>query len=148
MTNKTITIPVYEDEIRHYCQQVIEVVNPDCIILHGSVARGMYDAHSDIDLVVIGGRLPDNFLERLRILSHLQDGRVPIQAVAYTLDGWKTMMLNFHLTVLEALHWGIPLHGEALFTRWQARLERAKAVGLARGRTSWRIPPELVGIGI
>lgn len=58
------------------------------------------------------------------------------------------MMHNFHLTTLEALHWGIPLHGEELFTKWQTRLEQAKAAGLARGRTSWHIPPELVGIGI
>jgi hypothetical protein len=81
-------------------------------------------------------RLPDNFLKRLRLLNHLKDGRTPIQAIACTLDEWKTMMLKFHLTVLEALHWGIPLHGEELFIKWQTRLERAKAVGLARGRTS------------
>jgi len=148
MTTLTTTIAVYEAEIQEFCQRVVENVQPDCIILHGSVARGTYTARSDVDLVVIGGRLPENFLDRLSTLARLHDGSTPIEVIGYTLAEWQRMMRNFHLTVLEALHWGIPLYGEELFRQWQIRLERAKAVGLTRGRTSWRIPPELVGIGI
>jgi predicted nucleotidyltransferase len=148
MTSSTMAIAVYEAEIQEFCQRVIENVQPDCIILHGSVARGTYTARSDVDLIVIGGRLSENFLDRLSTLSRLHDGHAPIEVIGYTLAEWQSMMRNFHLTVLEALHWGIPLYGEELFRQWQTRFEAAKAAGLQRERSSWYVPPKLREIGI
>lgn len=50
------------------------------------------------------------------------------------------MMEDFHLTTLESLNWGIPLHGKKLFKKWQARLEEWKGKGLRRNAFSWVLP--------
>ncbi|MFQ5813618.1 MAG: nucleotidyltransferase domain-containing protein [Anaerolineae bacterium] len=141
--NQEIKLPVYQSEIEQFCRLVEAIFQPDCIILHGSVTRDTYTQSSDIDIVVIGGRLPDNFLERIYELNCLRDGTAPIEVVGYTLSEWEQMLERLHLTVLEALHWGIPLHGQALFKTWKTRLEEWKSIGLRRKTTSWSIPPAL-----
>ncbi|RIK39330.1 MAG: hypothetical protein DCC55_18410 [Chloroflexi bacterium] len=136
-------LPVYHKEIEQFCRRVKETFQPDCIILHGSLARGTYRPSSDIDLLVIGDRLPQAFLERLYQLNRLRDGAAPIKVVGYTRAEWEQMMEQLHLTALEALHWGVPLWGEALFAQWKQRLEEWKARGLQREATSWSVPPTL-----
>ena len=63
--------------------------------------------------------------------------------MGYTLVEWEDMMSRFHLTTLEALQWGIPLHGEALFAQWHEHFVYWKSLGLCRGKGSWFIPPQL-----
>ncbi len=140
---KTIELPAYQNEILDYCERVISVFHPDCIILHGSLARGEFTPTSDIDLIIIGGNLSDNFLQRLYALNQLRDGKTPLEVIGYTLAEWEQMMLNYHLTVLEALHWGVPLLGHDLFYFWQGRLDKWKARGLHRSSNSWIIPHTL-----
>jgi len=139
-------IAVYEVEIKQLCLRLQEQFQADCIILHGSVARGNYTPHSDVDIVVIGDKLADNFFTRLFELNKLRDGKTPFEIVGYTLAEWESMMSRFHLTTLEALQWGIPLHGEALFAQWQKRFEYWKSLGLSRGNVSWFVPPQLEAI--
>ena len=138
-----VELPVYKIEIEQFCQRVEETFQPDCIILHGSIARGTYTHSRDIDIIVIGERLPKNFFERAYQLNRLRDGTTPIEVVGYTLSEWQHMMENLHLTVLEALHWGIPLHGQALFGQWKSKLEEWKSMGLRRETVSWSVPPAL-----
>jgi hypothetical protein len=76
-------------------------------------------------------------------LGQLRDGETPFEIIGYTLDEWKDMMSRFHLTTLEALQWGIPLHGEELFSKWHERFSYWKTLGLMRGESSWFIPPQL-----
>jgi len=136
-------LPIYQTEIEQFCKNALEQFQPDCIILHGSVARNTYTKKSDVDLIIIGGRLNPNFLTRLFELNALQDGKTPFEIMGYTLAEWENMMSRFHLTTLEALQWGIPLHGEALFAQWHKRFEHWKSLGLHRGPVSWFIPPQL-----
>jgi hypothetical protein len=136
-------IDVYQAEIEQLCLRLQKQFQPDCIILHGSVARGTYTQNSDVDILVIGGNLADNFLTRLFELGQLRDGKTPFEILGYTLTEWEDMMSRFHLTTLEALQWGIPLHGEALFEQWHERFLHWKSLGLSRGKVSWFIPPQL-----
>lgn len=138
-----VELPVYKFEIGQFCQRVEEAFQPDCIILHGSIARGAYTPSSDIDIIVIGERLPENFFERAYQLNRLRDGTTPIEVVGYTLSEWQHMMGQLHLTVLEALHWGIPLQGQVLFGQWKSKLEEWKSMGLRRETVSWSVPPAL-----
>ena len=138
-----IELPAYQSEIERFCGLVETTFWPECIILHGSITRGTYTQSSDIDIIVIGDRLPENFFERLYELNRLRDGTAPIEVVGYTLAEWEQMMEQLHLTVLEALHWGIPLHGQSLFEKWQTKLEKWKSIGLRRDTMSWSIPPVL-----
>ena len=136
-------VTVYEAEIEQLCSRIRERFQPDCIILHGSVARGTHTPKSDVDIIVIGGNLADNFFTRLFEIGQLRDGETPFEIVAYTSAEWEEMMSRFHLTTLEALQWGIPLHGEALFDKWYERFLYWKSLGLSRGEVSWFIPPRL-----
>lgn len=138
-----VELPVYKIEIERFCGRVEEAFQPDCIILHGSMARRTYTHSSDIDIIVIGEQLPENFFERAYQLNQLRDGTTPIEVVGYTLSEWQHMMGRLHLTVLEALHWGIPLHGQALFGQWKSKLEEWKSMGLRRETVSWSVPPAL-----
>jgi predicted nucleotidyltransferase len=136
-------VSIYKTEIEDFCKKAIERFRPACIILHGSIARGTYTGRSDVDLIIIGGQLNPNFLKRLSEINKLQDGKTPFEVLGYTLEEWEEMMSYFHLTTLEALQWGIPLHGETHFAQWHARFEHWKSLGLQRGKTSWYIPPHL-----
>lgn len=136
-------LPDYKSQLEQFCNRVERNFQPDCIILHGSLARGTHSPASDIDIVVISRRLPANFFERIYELNRLRDGTTPIEVVGYTLMEWEQMLDHLHLTVLEALHWGIPLRGQALFERWKSQLETWKSMGLRREETSWFVPQPL-----
>ncbi len=139
-----MTALVYRKEIDDYCQRVIEAIHPECVILYGSMARGNAHDQSDIDIIVIGGDLPENFFQRLYALNRLRSGKAPIEAVGYSREEWEKMIGGCHLTALEALEWGEPLYGEALFREWRSWLDDLKRRGLKRGEESWTLPPDLL----
>lgn len=135
-----VTLPTYQAGIEAYCQRVIEAFQPDCIIVHGSIARGTHHPYSDVDILIIGGKLSPDFFTRLFHLNRLRDGKTPIEAVAYSRDEWEQMRRQFHLTALEAMEYGIPLHGETLFAAWKLEFERWKMMGLRRRDAGWSTP--------
>jgi predicted nucleotidyltransferase len=57
-------ISVYNEEIKQLCERLLKRFQPDCIILHGSVARKMNSPKSDVDILVIGNKLDENFFTR------------------------------------------------------------------------------------
>ncbi len=67
----------------------------------------------------------------------------PIQVQAFTHAEWERMMARKHLTVLEALSDGKPLHGGPLFARWRRQFQRWQEQGLRRTECSWVAPPAL-----
>jgi predicted nucleotidyltransferase len=138
MTTKQF--PVWANE---YAQAVVEALSPDCIVLFGSVARNEHTPDSDIDIVVIGGNLPDSSSERFRQLIRLRPRFAPLQIQAYTRVEWDHMLATQHVTVLEALNDGIPLHGHELFAQWRRHFEHWLALGLRRTASMWVIPPAL-----
>lgn len=134
---------IHQKSIENFCQRVVEEFQPDCIILYGSVAQGKATRTSDVDLIVIGGALPEDFFERLYEFNRLRDGTAPLEIVGYTNVEWKEMLNNWHLTPLEAIYWGIPLYGQKLFSQWQNQLRSWQKAGLRREANSWVIPATL-----
>ena len=128
---------VRRDAARRYAGRVIAAFRPTCIILHGSVARGTDAFESDVDVVVIGGKLPQDFLERLQSLLALNDSSVPIEPLAYTEQEFERMLRRRHVTALDALHFGIPLHGQAYFEKLCATFDQMVAQGLRRTECTW-----------
>lgn len=123
-----------------FADRVALIYSPDCIILFGSVARGEHSPDSDIDLLVIGGDLPANRRERFRLLMELRPRFAPIQLQSFTRDEWQMMLSDRHVTVLESLRDGIPLHGKRTFRRWRRQFERWQHQGLRRERCAWVLP--------
>ena len=125
---------------KEYAENIAAAYAPDCIILFGSVARHQHTPGSDIDILVIGGDLPEEPRDRFRLLMRLRPRFAPIQVQAFTREEWERMLANRHVTALEALNDGIPLWGEGIFERWRARFERWRKLGLRREESVWKIP--------
>lgn len=92
---------------------------------------------SDVDLIIIGGDLPDKPFERVRRLIDLNDTIVPIEPLSYTEAEFEQMLAERHVTVLEALEFGVPLYGEEYFQRLQEQFGQLKAQGLHRTSNTW-----------
>lgn len=133
----TDQLPIWADE---FAQAVASTYSPGCVILFGSVARQEQQLDSDIDIIVIGGNLPENRSERFRLLMRLRPRLAPIQVQSFTLDEWKVMMDEKHLTVLEALSDGKVLHGVDLFRQWREQFKNWQHRGLRRTDRAWTIP--------
>jgi len=102
------------------------------------MARGTDRVESDVDLVVIGGKLPERIFDRLDVLARLEWGiPVSIDAFPYTEAEFERMLDNLHVTALECIHHGIPLHGEEYFDRLRPKFEAYVARGLRRGKAAW-----------
>lgn len=145
MLEKILTtrhLPIWAEE---YAQAVAWAYDPDCIILFGSVARGAQGQDSDIDILVIGGDLPASHRERFRLLMRLRPQLAPIQVQTYTRAEWERMIVDKHVTVLEALRDGKALHGQALFAQWRQQFQHWQNLGLRRTDCTWVIPPALRG---
>ncbi|GGM98358.1 hypothetical protein GCM10007092_10240 [Thermus composti] len=63
-------------EAREYARRAREALGEARVFLYGSVARGDFNLESDIDLLVVSPRLPQDPLERLALLQGLNRGRV------------------------------------------------------------------------
>jgi predicted nucleotidyltransferase len=126
-----------------YARSVALAYDPDCIIVFGSTARNQQTPDSDIDVVVIGGNLPADHRLRFRQLMRLRPRFAPLQVQTLTRDEWDRMMARKHVTVLEALKDGIPLHGQEPFARWRRMFEEWLKLGLRRTDCSWVVPSTL-----
>lgn len=123
-----------------YSEKLIRMASPECIVLYGSLARGTYTKASDIDLVVVSRYLPDSFFDRLAYLQGLNDCGRAIDAFAYTPEEFRDMLRRGHVTALDALADGIPVHGEPFFAELRAEFQDMVRRGLRRSICSWVLP--------
>lgn len=143
MLEKLLATQQYPIWAEEYARAVAATYRPDCIILFGSVARNTHTPHSDIDIIVIGGDLPASPRERFLRLIRLRPRFAPIQVQSFTRAEWDHMLAAKHVTVLEALQDGRPLHGRRLFRLWRREFERWLALGLQRMDSTWKVPKTL-----
>ncbi len=130
---------------RQFATRVVEAYHPTCIILYGSVAQDKDTLDSDVDLIIIGGHLPDKPFERVRQLIGLNNTIVPIEPLSYTEAEFEQMLAERHVTALEALEFGVPLYGKEYFQRLQDQLGQLKAQGLHRTPNTWTMAKEQPG---
>jgi len=129
--------------IKEYLQRLQDKVQPTCVVLFGSVAKGTDRVESDLDFVVVGGQLPKRLFDRLDVLAKLKWGiPVSIDVFPYTGSEFEGMLDNQHVTALDCMYEGIPLHGEAYFKRLHARFEELVKQGWHRTKCVWTNTPE------
>jgi predicted nucleotidyltransferase len=116
----------YGRALERYITRLKRRLQPLSIILYGSTALGTQGVGSDIDLLVISDRLPDNFLERLRILGELNGTTAPIEALGYTPKEFRGMLRRLHATALSAVEDGIAMHDTGFFKEERAFYRRLK----------------------
>lgn len=91
-------------------QLLVDAAHPRRIILFGSYARGEQTPDSDLDLLVIVGRVADPVLERVRLRRALAPIRMPIDVLVYSQDdvqvrgGWLGTALYDALREGEELY--------------------------------------------
>ncbi len=95
--------------IDEYKKKVVEVLNPEKIIMFGSFARKDFNEGSDIDLVVICNWRED-FLDRIGVLLKLNELNLPIEPIGYTSHEVEMMIRDRNPFILEILKEGIVIY--------------------------------------
>lgn len=126
------------DHAQEYARRLAEALMPTCVILFGSVARGTDSERSDLDLVVIGGDLPQDIFDRMGCVNKVTRGiRTPADIFPYTEAEFERMLDNLHVTALDCMYEGIPLHGQEYFDRLRPKFDEYVARGLRRAKAAW-----------
>ncbi len=131
--------------LQEYCTEVIKRFKPACIILYGSRAKGTFTGASDIDIIVISNNFEQDFLSRIKDLIDANTSSFPIEPLGYTEAEFKTMLMAFRITALDAVREGVPLYGENYFNNLKNKLNELEKIGLYKGKASWHIPAAATG---
>jgi predicted nucleotidyltransferase len=73
----------FDREIESITTQIIEIYNPEKIILFGSAVRGDLSSDSDVDFLIIKKETPLYGADRIRELSRIIERNVPIDFLIY-----------------------------------------------------------------
>ena len=132
----------WERDVERWVDRVQERVGPDAIALCGSYARGTFVTEgSDVDVLVVGGRLPPRMYDRFCLMTELAlDLPLPLEPIAYSRAEFERLIEAGHVGVYDALAFGVPLRGDQAWAQWLRRFSELQGMGLCRGRHSWRMP--------
>jgi len=75
-----------EEILNEVRRRLIEAAHPEKIILFGSYARGDFDKHSDLDVLVILREARNRFDEMARLYGVLRGIGMPTDIIVYTSD--------------------------------------------------------------
>lgn len=93
---------------RAYVDELPDDIELRAAVVVGSVARGDFHDASDVDVVVVGDRLPADAAQRwLRVAP----GRGGVQPVAWTPREWREARRRNNPLVVDALDHGVWLAG-------------------------------------
>jgi predicted nucleotidyltransferase len=128
--------------LTEFVQRLETAVQPTCIILFGSVARGTDRIASDVDLIVISQQLPASLFDRLDMVNRLKRGLpVSIDVFPYTAAEFDRMLEELHVTALEAVRDGVALRGEGHLAELRAKYLILVQRGLSRTAEAWSFQP-------
>ena len=130
----------FSSALSQYAGKITEALKPQCVILYGSLAKDTYTTASDIDLVVISQHLPEHFFDRLKVLQELNNTPCSIDAFGYTAEEFQNMLDQGHVTALDALADGIPVHGKEYYMQLQEIFQEMVNRGLHRSSCTWVLP--------
>jgi hypothetical protein len=92
---------------RSYATSLNQQIGPLSAILTGSVARGDFNLHSDIDVLIISEKLPSNPLERSKFLYSIAPPG--LEPKGFTPQEFEDYKAKKNPLVLDAISYGIPL---------------------------------------
>ncbi len=72
---------VQEETLRQITNKIVELANPDRVILLGSAATGEMTADSDLDLLVVEPQVSNTRQESIRLRAALEDVPLPIDVI-------------------------------------------------------------------
>jgi len=96
-------------------ERVIEMakqkINPDLMIVFGSVAKGTAKKDSDLDLILVKESDEDGFMRSVKARFALDDARIPIDITVYTPEEFKERLASKYSLVYEAMATGRIVYG-------------------------------------
>jgi len=129
--------------IKKFCKNVINAIEPKCIILYGSLARGDFNERSDVDIIVISSKLPENYYKRAELLYSMVETLDPIEPLGFTSDEFIEMIKNRHCTSLFAMKEGKALFGKDYYKFLKGIYEKIiDQHKIIKGDSTWI--PELI----
>jgi predicted nucleotidyltransferase len=102
-----------KDWIDHFLAAIREKYSPEKVLLFGSRARGDHLIDSDVDMIIVSKKFEGvNWLKRIRDVSVLWEGLVPLEPICYTPKEFeeKKRMIGI---VSEAIKEGVELSFKA-----------------------------------
>jgi len=85
--------------------RIVRKLNPQKVILFGSMARGDFHEASDIDLIVVGD-FRERFFDRIGRILDLNDTDFDLEALAYTPQEFEKMVAEKRPFIMNALREG------------------------------------------
>lgn len=92
--------------------KIVDVAQPEKIILFGSYARGDANEDSDFDLLIIEREVTARRTESVRIRRALRSFRVPVDILVYSMDEVKCYGNIMGTVLYPALREGRVIYGE------------------------------------
>lgn len=124
--------------IKKFCKNVIKEIQPKCIILYGSLARGDFNERSDVDVIVISSKLPKDYYKRAELLQSMIETLDPIEPLGFTPDEYIAMIKNRHCTSLFAMKEGRALYGKNYFLFLKGIYEKIiNQHKITKGNSAW-----------
>lgn len=111
---------------RSYVDRLASVLGRTSALVYGSVVRGDFHRGSDIDILVVSDALPEDVLDRLRVLYSVATGRE--EPKGYRAAEFERMRARRHPTIVAALGAGQVLRDDlGLFGGLGVGLDAARA---------------------
>jgi len=96
-------------------ERVIEMakrkIDPDLMIVFGSVANGTANEHSDLDLILVKESDENGFIRSARARLALEDSNIPIDITVYTPEEFKGRLSDRYSLAYEAMKTGKVVYG-------------------------------------
>ena len=96
-------------------ERVIEMakrkIDPDLMIVFGSVAKGTAGDDSDLDLILVKESDENGFIRSARARVALKDSNIPIDITVYTPEEFKERLSDKYSLAYEAMKTGRVVHG-------------------------------------
>ena len=98
-------------EAERVIQMAKEKLEPDLMIVFGSVAGGTANKDSDLDLVLVKESDENRLIRSAKARRVLEDSKIPIDIIVYTPEEFKFMLTSKYSLPYEALATGRIVHG-------------------------------------
>jgi len=114
---KKIDLP-YKEEMVDYCLEIIKAYSPECIIVHGSIAKGNYILNeSDVDVLIISEKFEGKPMEERfsELLEYGTGRKVFFEALAFTKKEALKRVETLNQLLLDALFFGKVIYDRGFY---------------------------------
>ena len=133
------SLETYQQFFAEMINQIQSRVSLYSVILFGSRAKGTFHKYSDYDIVIIAD-FQEEYRERGRWIRHVAPF-VSMDLFCYTPTEFEQLFENYHLTVMDALSYGLILFGADYILPYLTRYKKLVDQGLRRTNCVL-IPPQ------